>query len=89
MVIPAKPLLVRSSRGVDEFVGCCVSVLAHRDDSGLCSDHFGRSLCAKRCKMLMRSFARGDLGSEMFAFRWRLFLRGFLNNNPLKTLNTI
>lgn len=89
MVIPAKPFLVRSSRGVDEFVGCCVSVLADRDESGLCRDHFERLLGAKRCKMLMGSFDGGDLGSEMFAFRWRLFLRGFLNNNPLKTLNTI
>lgn len=37
----------------------------------------------------MVSFAGGDLGREIFAFRWRLPLRGFLNNNPLKTLNTI
>ena len=59
MVIHAKPLLVRSSRGVDEFVGYCVSVLMERDESGLCSDHFARLLQVKRCKMLMGSLAGG------------------------------
>jgi hypothetical protein len=28
---------------------------------------------------------QGDFSGQILADRWRLLLRGFLNNNPLKT----